>query len=130
MFDREIPNGFDSVSKVYLVEYDNGEPYEENFHYIKGVFKTQEAAEKYLDSKYERKHTKYWHVNSAVDDIVWGYPKFICSMNNIDCEDCPKCKDYENGWDCCEEYDSRLDSEYDNSYYIILKYDLLDENKG
>lgn len=127
MIEHEIPDGFESVSKVYLVEYDNCEPYEDNYHAIEHVFKTREDAEKYLDREYERRPTRRWSVNGFVDDVEWVYPKFVCSMNNMDCEDCPKCKDYENGWDDCEEYDARMDSEYYNPSWSILEYNLLDE---
>lgn len=127
MFEYESPDGFESIGKVYLVEYDNGESYEDNYNNIEHVFKTRDDAEKYLDSEYERRPTKRWTANGFVDDVEWSYPKFVCSMNNMDCEDCPKCKDYEDGWDDCDEYYERMNSQYENPYWSILEYDLLCE---
>lgn len=111
----EIPKGFKSVRKVYVVDYDNGEMYEDGMHCVDGIFQSRKAAEKYLrdigaikDSKYES----------------WSFPEYVCSMNNMYCENCPKFgEDDDYG---CEEYELRIDSEWDNSYYTIHEYDLFD----
>lgn len=37
--------------KVYLVWYDNMEPYEDNFTYVRRVFSTKKKAEQYIRSE-------------------------------------------------------------------------------
>lgn len=122
MINKEIPNGFNSFGKVYVVDYDNGEPYEDNFHCINNIFTSREEAEKYLADKGTVKREWTYH------EPTWSFPEYICSMNNIDCQDCPKYKGKdENYWDYydCDEYDERWEREYDNSFYTIEEYDLL-----
>ena len=121
MFENKIPDGFKSIGKIYLVEYDNGKEYEDNDTYIESVFKTRDDAERYLDSKYERKYIKCWPENSLINGVEWRCPKFVCSMKNIDCEKCPKC----NG--DCDGYWERIGSEYEGPSWYILEYDLIEK---
>ena len=121
MIGKEIPEGFKSVTKVYVVNYDNGEPYEDGFHCIDNIFSTYEEAEKYLIDMDTIK--REWGFGKP----TWSFPKYVCSMNNMDCEDCPKREQDvdENGYRYCEEEFERDTSEYDNSFYTIEEYNLL-----
>lgn len=112
--DKRIPNGLQQIGKIYIIDYDNGEPYEDGAHYVYGVFQSREAAEKCLKDIGAIKDSRYG---------TWSSPDYVCSMGNMDCEECPK---FGNEYECCEEYDRRLESEWDCSYYTIEEYDLLD----
>lgn len=117
MIDKDTPNGLKSIGKIYVVEYDNGEPYEDGFHCVDGIFYSKEAAEKYLTNMGLIK-TEPLHSNGTPS---WIEPEYVCSMDNMYCENCPKFDDYE-----CDEYELRQESEWDNSSYTIYEHDLLD----
>lgn len=120
MINKKIPSGFNSIDKIYVVEYDNGEMYDDAFHCVDKVFNTYESAQNYLESilGLVKQEPIYKNANPT-----WSEADYVCSMNNINCDDCPKCDGYDYG---CDEYEARLDSEWDNSYYTIEEYDLLD----
>lgn len=124
MINKEIPEGFKSVGKIYIVDYDNGEPYEDNMHYVDNIFYSREAAEKYLENNGLIKNENRF-------GATWSSPKYVCSMNNMNCKDCPKYKgEDENGWDYydCDEYDKRWEDEWDDSFYTIEEHNLLVED--
>lgn len=93
--------------KAYIVWYDNGEEYEDNYQCIEKIFATREAAEEYLDEEYER-------FDCMLGGTGWKIPEFVCSMGNIDCRKCPKYNEFmacETGF-CCEEEEKRFDSSF------------------
>lgn len=93
--------------KVYVVWYDNGEEYEDNYQDISKIFSTKEAAVKYLeDSGKQLKNDWY--------EEAWGLPEFVCSMGDIYCYDCPlydEKLEEETGY-CCVEKRERFDCYY------------------
>ncbi len=48
------------MDNVYVVWFDNCEAYEDNFQDIEKIFATREAAEKWLDNRFDRKE-RLWH---------------------------------------------------------------------
>lgn len=117
-----IAKDFNAIGKVYLVWCDNGEMYEDSFSYVETVFNSKSAAEKYLDDRHERGEL----VGYKGERQTWSDPKFVCSMNNMNCEDCPR-GGLDNGYCCaleCDEYEERMDSEWDNSFWYIEEMDL------
>lgn len=107
------------MSKVYLVYCDNGEPYEDGFCYVNCIFTTREHAVEYIEKELGCIKRDGWRREE------WEEPKYVCSMNNIDCEDCPNYNldEYEENF--CEEYNERLDSEYDYTFYYIEEGELV-----
>lgn len=81
--------------KIYAVIYDNGEPYEGGFSYTVAVYKTREAAEKYLDSKYERCDEKGYDRRTH---WVNRHEVKKCSRGHTydECEECPVWLDWED----------------------------------
>ena len=117
MYNETLKN-FDNIGKVYLVWSDNGEPYEDGFSYIEKIFTTKEAAEKYLDDRHTRK--------DIGRKTNWVNPKFVCSMGNIDCHDCPKQEQDidEDGFGYCHEEWIRNGNECDNEFWYIEEMNL------
>lgn len=114
-----IPDGFKSVKKVYAIEYDNGEAWEDAYHDIDLIFDNRDEVVRYLIDR-----GLFGNTYDVRESTVWKAPKYVCSMGNIDCEGCPKC----NGDDFCDEWDDRMDSEWDNSFYMIREYDVIAED--
>lgn len=108
---NDIPDGFNSITKVYVVNYDNGAEYEDNDHYIDNIFRTREEAKKYLAD-----------MGLIENEKEQTYSKNICSMNNINCFDCPKYWEHDMK---CDEYKTRIENEHNHSFYTIEEYDLL-----
>ena len=124
----ECPDGFDTIDTVYLVEYDNGEPYEDNYHDIQLVFDTREDAEKYLDNRYVREKTNKHTSDGVIENIIWRYPQSSCSMNNIGCDKCPKYMRFDeesSEWVKCEERYKLIEPYYDESSWCIIEYDVI-----
>lgn len=119
MIDKEIPEGFESIGKVYVVEYDNGEMYEDAFHHTDKIFNTRDAAQNYLIDM-----GLFGDADSMEESQIWREPKYVCDMNNINCDDCPMFHEDEDNFGCTE-YEDRMESEWDNSFYTIHEYDLL-----
>lgn len=117
---NNIAKNFDNVGKVYLVWYDNGEAYEDSFSCVEAVFNSLDAAEKYLDDR----HKRDWLRGYKGERQTWSDPKFICSMNNMDCDDCPKSGLETDDYIDCDEYEERMDSEWDNDYWYIEEHEL------
>lgn len=115
---NDIPDCFKPVGKVYVVNYDNGELWEDAFHCVEQVFNTREAAQNYLIDL-----GLIGDADSMEESETWREPKYVCSMNNMICDECPK---FENQYEHCKEYEERIDSEWDNSYYTIEEYNLID----
>lgn len=113
--------------KVYAIVYDNGEPYEDGNSYTVAVYKTREAAKKYLDSKYDR--TKGW--NGAIH-WVNRHEQKKCSKGHTynECEECPIFIEWENhnfanDYECKEIDDveqSYFAKAYDNAWYEIEEW--------
>lgn len=99
------------MDKVYVVWYDNGEPYEDNYSDIKCIFSSYDAAAKYLDSQgYERYDIKLWNNSGKyVDSVAWRHDmNYICKEGYDRCENCRKYmdwvySDYEDD-EPCDEY--------------------------
>ena len=116
-----IAKDFDNVGKVYLVWWDNGEPWEDNSELVEAVFNNLDSAEKYLDDRHKRDELRGYNGEHQ----TWSDPKFVCSMNNMDCEDCPKGGLNDDDWDWeCDKLDERTDSEWDNCYWYIEEHEL------
>ena len=108
--------------KVYEVHYNNMEPYEDNWHDSECFYSTLEGAVKYLEEEQglvseERTGVKYnqeTKKSERVTFLVWHYPKYVCSMGNIDCNDCPNwyLSDNYNGKEF--NYGSEDEPEYDD----------------
>ena len=107
------------MSNVYVVWFDNGESWEDNFRCIEKIFSTREAAEKYLDDGYVR--TK---------DNLWEPEYYTCKIRGDN--NCSLCDKY-NAWidsdydvDApCEEYD-KLPDNYEHPSWDIQVYEVVD----
>lgn len=103
------------IMKVYEVHYDNMEAWEDNFFCAECFYSTYEGAVKYLEEEM-----------GLIKDVaydgkpVWNCPKFVCSMNNIDCEDCEKNDDEDE----CEEWFDRFDSEHYHPQWTIVEWEV------
>lgn len=85
--------------KVYVVWYDNGEQYEDNFQCIHKIFSTYELAEEYLNIDYEKIEANSWN-----KEPYWRETPYICSQGKsygIDCQNCHK-------WHESESYDGSM----------------------
>lgn len=121
---------------VYVVWYDNGEQWEDNYQYIDGIFLTREAAEKYLDEEYQRYDTKQWDgkQNKFVDAVAWKKKpreKQPCSRGYSNCDECRKYLDWlDNDYepeDFCDEYDDMDDFDwYKYESWEIREWEVLE----
>lgn len=114
--------------KIYEVHYDNMEPYEDNFHYSECLCSTYERAVKYLEVE----------KGLIKDGSNWVAPKYVCRMNNINCEDCPLYRDSDNyngqkftdedgvETDECPDLYERMDSMYYRPVWYIVEHEMLD----
>lgn len=83
------------ANKVYVVWYDNGEPWGDNFSDIEAIFATREDAEKYLNKYY---------VRDEISKSKWQHDKTIgdytcrCGFKKCDGEDnlCPVYEKWED----------------------------------
>lgn len=86
--------------KVYAIEYNNGEPYEDNYTSIEYIFDTYESAKKYLDSfglvYNEQKSFSYYNNAATVMDGYWCLP-------------------------------DNEEADYDNEEWTIIEYELFTE---
>lgn len=114
---EEEVKDFDTVDKVYLVWHDNGEQYEDSFSYVCHAFKSKESAVRCLEEGYE--------LERGNDRQIWREKPYVCSMGNMDCDECPKGGNGSSKWDWdCEELEPRQESEWDNTFWYIEEMDL------
>lgn len=91
-------------NKVYVVWWNDGEAYEDNFQDIEAIFATREEAEKYLDANYDRHESTTWDYKlkrqipchrweTHVNDVP-----YTCKEGRTECDGCPLYEDWlENG---------------------------------
>lgn len=98
---------------VYLVWYDNGESYEDNYQYPVEIFYDKESATKWLDERY-----------CKVRDNQWMIERHTCNITGaITCNGCPKYKEWFEGLDYGDDdepYDEEPCEEYQ---YMIGDYE-------
>lgn len=105
------------MDKIYVVHGDNGEAYEDGWDWIESIFTSGDYAVEYIENELGCVKTDdKWRE-------TWKRPKYVCSMNNIDCYDCPK-YDKDDDEIPCEEYDERMDNEWDSTYFYIQCYEV------
>lgn len=78
-FSAPVASNLLTNDKVYVVWYDNGEPYEDGFSDIDAIFKTVEEAKRYVKEEgYTRKESYGLHINTGkytiVDDVCYHSP--------------------------------------------------------
>lgn len=59
------------MKKVYVVWYDNCEPWEDNFQDIEKIFATREAAEEWLDDCFDRKERLWYNGKENGMQTYW-----------------------------------------------------------
>lgn len=117
-------------NKVYVVWWDNGEPWEDNYQDIEVIFATREEAEEYLDARYDRYETKTYDtkLKKLVSCYMWEHhvsdEPYTCKDGRTECEGCPKYEEwfeaeemdisYEEDVPCDEYYD--MDDKYADMY--------------
>ena len=118
--------------KVYEVHYDNGQAWEDNWQSTDAICATYEGAVKYIEER-GAVAEKDWQGKP-----VWKYPEYVCSKNNIDCNDCEKYydsdkydgtkwivdDDYET--DECPELWEREINSTDYSSYTIIEHEVIE----
>ena len=119
--------------KVYEVHYDNGEQWDDAFYCSECFYATYEGAVKYLEEELGLVKSQD---NMRGGNVIWRFPKYVCKMNNIDCDDCEYYWDSdsynghtfidEDGEETneCQELLDRSESDYDFSYYTIVEHDV------
>lgn len=121
--------------KVYVVWWNNGEPYEDNCQDIDIIFRTRKEAEKYLDDRFDRFATYSWDYKNQtrVPDHMWraklNKEPYICVKGFDKCEDCSIYEDWINAEEetetPCEEYDQvsmNYPDPYQNDVYAIREF--------
>ena len=116
--------------KVYEVHYDNGESWEDHYECIECLYSTYDGAVKYLEERGTIAE-KGWQGKP-----IWKFPEYVCSMNNIDCNDCEKyydsdkydgtkwvVDDYYETDECPELWERQMDV-YDYSSYTIIEHEV------
>lgn len=89
-----------NANKVYVVWYDDGEAWEDNFQDIEAVFTTREEAEEYLDAHYDRYETTTWDykLNKMVPCYMWethtNDVPYTCKEGRTECDGCPIYEDW------------------------------------
>lgn len=102
------------ANKVYVVWYDNGEAWEDNYQNIEAIFATREEAEAYLDAEYKRYESSFfdYKLKKFVPCHKWeirenGKP-LTCKKGRTGCQGCPKYEEWFNNpgakEDPCDEY--------------------------
>ena len=69
------------MSNVYVVWYDNGESWEDNFRCIEKIFSTREAAEKYLDDMCVRAKDNFWELEHYTCKIRGGITTVVYAIS-------------------------------------------------
>lgn len=116
--------------KVYVVWYDNGESWGDNFSDIEAIFATCEDAEKYLNKYYVRNETSKvsWQRDKTIGDYTCR-----CGFKKCDDEDnlCPVYEKWEDDGYLtdypCEEYKRVMDNwpdPYDYAFWTIREIEL------
>lgn len=122
--------------KVYVVWWNNGEEWEDNWQFIDKIFLTRESAEKYLDDigfiKEEHKAWKTydWKNHKVLDTYIRDKKEYVCKDGCSECNECPKYlewidNDYEPE-DFCDEYDNMPDGYPDYTSYEIQEWEVLE----
>lgn len=114
--------------KVYEIRYDNGECYEDQFSYTVALFSSRESAVNNLENV---RNLVYNESNDC-----WEPKKYKCK--NVSDAICLGCEFYDKEWTYgmkigslvdnydCKQYDDRFEEEYDNSFYKIYEWEVLD----
>lgn len=122
--------------KVYVVWWNNGEEWEDNWQFIDKIFLTREAAEKYLGDigfiKEEHKAWKTydWENHKVLDTYIRDKKEYVCKEGYTECDNCQKYlewidNDYEPE-DFCDEYDNMPDGYPDYTSYEIQEWEVLE----
>lgn len=117
-------------NKVYMVWYDNGEPWEDGYSCCEKIFSTLEAAEKFLDETENVVKVEDVVGGKHTGKFMWVHPdreEFTCSKGFTDCNDCKLYNDWFSSDINPEEYNDECDDEeydYDEDvpceeYYFV-----------
>lgn len=102
---------------VYLVWYNNGEPYEDNYSYPVKIFYDKADAVKWLDERY-----------CKVRDNQWMIERHTCKITGSKtCDGCAKYDEWMNGLDLWSDNDEPCeDEDYDDEpceeYQYMVSY--------
>lgn len=112
------------MDSVFLVWYDNGEPYEDNYRCVEKIFRSYKRAEKYLVEENDCRK------DVSLGYTVWKPKKDVCPYGITDAckckpETCPLFLPDKDEPEECQHCDILLGNEYRTHFYTIEKMEVM-----